>query len=1825
MPPKKNMKNKLTNEAKRAALNKDRNPDISNPFQVLDEQSTDGEGKMQEGSNGKAEAKPKEHKPETRVCKAQTNKPEVVKTAESSCKTLAHVSSQADITDDTRQGPTQVPIKVSDAGNENRKIIKETQTQEFTTPGRERILRNPQGFLNTMKSLRECKGEPELTDQEKEFLTNPEIHPNNVLRRFPELSTVGLDFTDQYLEYSNDDDIIKQLEETKKESDINTEILDSERLNRSQKTSQSRKATSFEMAMKQNMRNKNKGYRLFSNEKETQNKPASQANIAKSCNYDSDGDMIPYLMDSDEDESDTEESITEPKNSSEAEKELGTYTMTRSCNLKNTSNNNIFADKNDFNTGNHVMLQGGQGQECVTPRFDRTSFNDADKQQVVLDTPVRNVGKSNENKDMQYTYNTLLDRSYEQNSNVVKANDNVSGNKSESSEKHLKKVYVYRDGVNHTQPKLPMRTQHDQGEYSQDTDVDEEEPCSDDTYYNEYLKNQRNKYACQPYIAYKRAKQLQVTAAEKQNELRFERREPWRYGQICRKGQEVSFSEQFKAREHDSRVYDIKNPEWVKHSQKNFDRATVLRTSCEEEPDVEECSFPYDGRYNYSVNLADIRDTGAIDDIRLTTRLSLAHTEDSPRHASQITESNVTNNEDSVGASRESMYHQSNNNNQHSNIENAYYERNQTRMHKGYDTCSTSQEIPVVQPFAYHARNPHDQGEMFPTYIKREAFLEASKPLGGALLPPKRNERAPASDIEMLSRGSIRNFSLQEMDKYSFAKDLDKTDRAELLAEEIARLKEPKEIEELVESRSSVLPIRTLVGEAQEDATRYWYDKFNTAHWVWGHPVVVPEFAAQEYRHLHPFYAELYSINLTKEEEYEREVFRQRVMNELLQRVERAITRCDPNMSLRGSKQLHSLKDRAMKWINARLTRGMLQSEYWLVLAKDVWVSYEKECAEEKRHVENFVHRHEKSVRNAKQHLEQLVDNYWDELTELYLVETGTFPDIRTAKTTLEDWLFSRNNGSEYWMQKLEQIHLAQARVDDLSSTKQDRLYSSLKRRGSENWIAKAENSDRKEVENKQSLIQDRYHDEARLKQADAYRLTQRTASGSNVRIPAAMYKMGGTTYTTNLSKTEHLHRGPEPENENQDHFRHMVKNSKQSGESLTTKREPTSTGHWVPNVVSSNGSVHSYKWANDIESDLGVNNESVSHSAQGFQVPTLPNLFDLPVREALSIMQNGMQNANSVENTSSRGETSDVYTTPKQNKAVSNTGQRRGARYSRTIPDGDDDGSSSSSSSSDSTSSYDTSSSDSESDLSRRSSSSSSGSIRSRDSKGKRKRNRNKHNEHHRKFHRQDKDDDDRDKGHDTKRKARYHNGIISPNPERSSKGRGSTSRGRSGTSASTATTSERRSGITRSNYDDDDLQQRKENICGPYVALTKLHDHNEARDRRTGRSRKTPDLQRFRELRLNDLELLSVVKFLNAYEDCRGNHPDLVFKMTAFLSEKAKTELAIEAARLGWDLSSLPGNSISHLDDTDIRTLLHKKVAAKSKDDFIHKISSIPFDEDKTHDPHDFDAYNIGKLLNHGMRFAINFRTIAETIAVEADPNSIPFLDRKENVKGIKDIFLDSFPQAVKGYKTTGRLLYEKSAYSNTTLKTKRVLRDWIQEFFRCILPYKDIQQHADDLNGILLRADLVGKTISVSSTPPPKSEKQGTPFQRRNDGKLHHVTFDMPDETSLEEVLESEAVDSPVLFDNSIPDNISEYMAAIAEQKVNGCHKKFQFGKCTDTACKLDHTSDGMRRLYLKRIWELAKAHNRPDSEAVLRNIKHALDEIDSQQPKASDKNE
>ena len=243
---------------------------------------------------------------------------------------------------------------------------------------------------------------------------------------------------------------------------------------------------------------------------------------------------------------------------------------------------------------------------------------------------------------------------------------------------------------------------------------------------------------------------------------------------------------------------------------------------------------------------------------------------------------------------------------------------------------------------------------------------------------------------------------------------------------------------------------------------------------------------------------------------------------------------------------------------------------------------------------------------------------------------------------------------------------------------------------------------------------------------------------------------------------------------------------------------------------------------------------------------------------------------------------------------------------------------------------------------------------------------------------------------------------------------------------------------------------------------------------------------------------------------------------------------------------------------------------------------------------------------------------------------------MHKKEGVKGLVDYFLDGFPQAAKGGKTIGRLLYEKMAYSNPDLKGKRVLRDWLHSFFTIITPYADIKTQTDDLNAILLRHDLIDKGSSSDSSAckPIKNVERITRFDKSGEGtaevkinperqkkfveRLNHVRFQASDDPTA---ADDDAVEVPVMdFAESVTGgefNTEEFLAAISDNnKVNGCHKKFQFGSCTDAACKLDHTTEGMRRLYLKRVWDLAKASHRPDPAAVLRNIKHALDEIEAQ---------
>ena len=91
-----------------------------------------------------------------------------------------------------------------------------------------------------------------------------------------------------------------------------------------------------------------------------------------------------------------------------------------------------------------------------------------------------------------------------------------------------------------------------------------------------------------------------------------------------------------------------------------------------------------------------------------------------------------------------------------------------------------------------------------------------------------------------------------------------------------------------------------------------------------------------------------------------------------------------------------------------------------------------------------------------------------------------------------------------------------------------------------------------------------------------------------------------------------------------------------------------------------------------------------------------------------------------------------------------------------------------------------------------------------------------------------------------------------------------------------------------------------------------------------------------------------------------------------------------------------------------------------------------------------------------------------------------------------------------------------------------------------------------------------------------------------------RLNHVRFKVSDDPTA---TDDDGVEVPVIdLAESVTGgefNTVESLAAISDNnKVNGWQKKVQFESCTDNACKLDHTTEGMRRLYLKRVWDLAE---------------------------------
>ena len=533
----------------------------------------------------------------------------------------------------------------------------------------------------------------------------------------------------------------------------------------------------------------------------------------------------------------------------------------------------------------------------------------------------------------------------------------------------------------------------------------------------------------------------------------------------------------------------------------------------------------------------------------------------------------------------------------------------------------------------------------------------------------------------------------------------------------------------------------------------------------------------------------------------------------------------------------------------------------------------------------------------------------------------------------------------------------------------------------------------------------------------------------------------------------------------------------------------------------------------------------------------------------------------------------------------------------------GSSDGSSSSSSSSESSSSSDSSSCDSD----------SAGEDRGGRHKSKREKKRRKRRGKH--ISRNKRGRDHGDSSDDGRSGSRHRDDRYrSPDPDRGSP---------TGSSRDRSFSSDRQlegsqtSSAQRSETPVRDTETRKANIAGPYTALTRQHDRDEDRDRRTGRSKKSPDMSRFRDLKLQNLELENVVKFLHDYEDARGRHPDIIFKMTAFLGEEAMVSLQLEAAKASWDLTQLPGNSVAHLDDTDVRKLLHKKVAAKSIDDFVTKVRAVKFTPSVEKEGMDVEAYTFGELLDTAMKYQLRFCTLAEIIAVEAKEEHLPFVHKREQVRGLIDYFIDGWPLAKSGTKTIGRLLYEKIAYSHPELKATRVLRSWMYEFFKILLPYRELKQMADDLNSVILRHDLVGKSFTsrvVYQGKTPVSEANMAVSKGKSE-RLTHVTFapgsDSQDEAQILEPASDEEI-QPVNAQAALDEMFNITTDA---PRANGCHRKFQFGKCSDNNCKLDHTEEGIRRVYMKRVWELAKAAHRPDSASVMRNVKHALEEIDS----------
>ena len=257
---------------------------------------------------------------------------------------------------------------------------------------------------------------------------------------------------------------------------------------------------------------------------------------------------------------------------------------------------------------------------------------------------------------------------------------------------------------------------------------------------------------------------------------------------------------------------------------------------------------------------------------------------------------------------------------------------------------------------------------------------------------------------------------------------------------------------------------------------------------------------------------------------------------------------------------------------------------------------------------------------------------------------------------------------------------------------------------------------------------------------------------------------------------------------------------------------------------------------------------------------------------------------------------------------------------------------------------------------------------------------------------------------------------------------------------------------------------EDRRMAIAGKYI---QLHESLDAHfDQDVGPVRlKMASKKDFPHVTLDDLELDSVISFFANYDLERGRHNyNLRWKMSMFISKTVLINLGVVASKNGWNMDRLPGGSAAHADDKDLRILIHEEVRAKSLDDFMNKMNQVPYFERPEDEGFRPEAYTFDQFMKFNMNFADRYCGRAEIIAAGAHGEHLPYIHKKDNVKGLFHSALKKFPD------DTGIHLWEKSAFANTDLRNTKCLRDLFQKFFAVLDPYKKGRLVSDDFNTVI-----------------------------------------------------------------------------------------------------------------------------------------------------------